>query len=272
MDDDGFALAIGVAIILLAAIFFLRAGFLWFFKKRSAGELTVMPYEAGVKMRAGAPVELLHPGRYHTWPAATTIQRVDLRQFTATVAGQEVLTADQMSLRVSAIAAFRVVDPKAYVVVAVQPTLRLHEEVQLALRRRVGAHKLDDLLSQRTLIETGMAEEIQPALAPMGMKVESVSVRDLTLTGPAKAAFADLWRAQKEGLAALERARGEQAALRALNNAARMLKGNPELMNLRLLQAIAGGPGKPAATVVLGGGGGLLPVSNNSASEPPPSE
>jgi regulator of protease activity HflC (stomatin/prohibitin superfamily) len=272
MSDDGFAAAIGVAIILLAAVFFARGILLWFFKKRRDGEVIVMPYEAGVKLHAGAAVDLLHPGRYHTWPAPITIQRVDLRQFTATVAGQEMLTADQMSLRVSAIAAFRVVDPKAYVVVAVQPTLRLHEEIQLALRRRVAAHKLNDLLAQRTLIETGMAEEIQPALAAMGLKVESVAVRDLTLTGPAKAAFADLWKAQKEGLAALERARGEQAALRALNNAARMLNGNPELMNLRLLQAVAGGPGKPAATVVLGGGGGLLPVSNNTASEPPPGE
>lgn len=272
MNDDGVAFAIGFAIILLAAIYFVRAAFLWFFKKRSAGEVTVMAYEAGVKFRAGAPAELLHPGRYHTWPGATTIQRVDLRQFTATVAGQEMLTADQMSLRVSAIAAFRVTDPKAYVVVAVQPTLRLHEEVQIALRRRVAAHKLDDLLAQRTQIEAGMAEEIQPALAAMGVKIDSVTVRDLTLTGPAKAAFADLWKAQKEGLAALERARGEQASLRALNNAARMLKGNPELMNLRLLQVVAGGPGKPAATVVLGGGGGLLPVSDNAASEPPPSE
>lgn len=272
MDDDGFAVAIGVAIVLLAAIYFVRAIFLWVLRKRRAGEVTVMAYEAGVKFRAGAPAELLHPGRYNTWPGETTIQRVDLRQFTTTVAGQEMLTVDQLSLRVSAIVPFRVIDPKAYVVFAVQPTLRLHEEVQLALRRRVGAHKLDDLLSQRTLIEAGMAEEIQPLLAPMGLKIESVSVRDVTLTGPTRAAFADLWKAQKEGLAALERARGEQAALRALNNAARMLKGNPELMNLRLLQAVAGGPGKPAATVVLGGGGGLLPVSNNAASETPPSE
>jgi regulator of protease activity HflC (stomatin/prohibitin superfamily) len=271
MDDGGLA-AIGVAVVLLAAIYFVRTGIVWFFRKRRGGEVTVMAYEAGVKFRGGAPAELLPPGRYHTWPDETTIQQVDLRQFSATVAGQEMLTADQMAVRISAIVPFKVVDPKAYVMVAVQPSLRLHEEVQLALRRRIAAHKLDDLLSQRTLIETGMAEEIQPALTAMGLKIESVAVRDLTLTGPAKAAFADLWKAQKEGLAALERARGEQAALRALNNAARMLKGNPELMNLRLLQAVAGGPGKPAATVVLGGGGGLLPVSDNAASEPPPSE
>ena len=60
----------------------------------------------------------------------------------------------------------------------------------------------------------------------------------------------------------VERARAEQASLRSLANSARMLKGNPELMNLRLLQALNGGPGKPAPTVVLGGAQGLMPVSS----------
>ena len=178
------------------------------------------------------------------------------------------LTADQLALRVTVLAHYRVNDPKAYVTMASTPTVRLHEEVQVALRRRVGAHKLDDILAQRSLIDEGLAAEIQPALTPLGIGVESVALRDFNLVGATKSAFADIWKAQKEGLAALERARGEQAALRALNNAARMLKGNPELMNLRLLQAVAGGPGKPAATVVLGGGGGLLPVSNNTDAPP----
>ena len=91
----------------------------------------------------------------------------------------------------------------------------------------------------------------------------------MALSGPARQAFADIWKAQKEGQAALERARAEQASLRSLANAARMLKGNPELMNLRLLQTLSGGPGKSAPTVVLGGAGGLLPVSPGAAETPP---
>jgi regulator of protease activity HflC (stomatin/prohibitin superfamily) len=146
--------------------------------------------------------------------------------------------------------------------VASSPSGQLYESVQVGLRVRVGAHKLDDLMANRALIDAGLADELAPALAPLGLTIEKLAVRDINLVGASKQAFADLWKAQKEGLAALERARGEQAALRALANAARMLKGNPELMNLRLLQALAGGPGKQAATVVLGGGAGLLPVSS----------
>ncbi len=261
MDDA--ALTIVAFILFIAAIIFARAAWIWAHKKREAGVFTIMAYEAGLKFRKGAFETVLGAGRYYTWPDPVTITKVDQRLFTATVAGQEILTADQLSLRVTILAHYRVIDPKAYITVASQPSLRLHEEVQIALRRRIGAQKLDDILAQRSLIDDGLAAEIQPILAPLGLKIESVALRDLTLIGAAKSAYADLWKAQKEGLAALERARGEQAALRALNNAARMLKGNPELMNLRLLQAVAGGPGKPAATVVLGGGGGLLPVSNN---------
>jgi regulator of protease activity HflC (stomatin/prohibitin superfamily) len=270
MDDvTQFAL---IALALIGAAFLVRGLIAGALTKRAAGVTTIMAYEAGVKFRRGAFEELLGPGRYFTWPAPVTITRVDLRQFTATVAGQEMLSADQMPLRLSAIATYRVIDPKAYVTVASSPASQLYESVQIGLRVRVGAHKLDDLMANRALIDTGLAEDLAPALAGLGLKLESVAVRDINLVGASKQAFADLWKAQKEGLAALERARGEQAALRALANAARMLKGNPELMNLRLLQAVVGGPGRPAATVVLGGGGGLLPVSANADAPPPVEE
>lgn len=249
------------AILLIAALFLLRGLIGGLLKKRASGVTTIMAYEAGVKFREGAFEAVLGPGRYFTWPAPVTITRVDLRQFTSTVAGQEMLTADQMPLRVSAIAVWRVSDPKAYVSVSSLPSGRVYEEVQLALRRRVGAHKLDDLMADRALLDGGLVEELAGALATLGIKLDSISARDVTLVGASKQAFADLWKAQKEGLAALERARGEQAALRALANAARLLKGNPELMNLRLLQALAGGPGKPAPTVVLGGASGITPIS-----------
>ncbi len=76
-----------------------------------------------------------------------------------------------------------------------------------------------------------------------------------------------------EAVASLERARGEQASLRALSNAARLLKGNPELMNLRVLQALSAGPGKAAPTIILSGGSGIVPVSTSAgASEAEPDQ
>jgi hypothetical protein len=140
--------------------------------------------------------------------------------------------------------------------------MQLYQILQTALRERVAARKLDDLLADRAALVAGMADALQPEAAALGYELRAVKLLDLTLVGPAKQAYADLWKAQKEGLAALERARGEQSALRALANAARMLKGNPELMNLRLLQSLAGAPGKAPPTVVLGGASGLLPVAS----------
>jgi regulator of protease activity HflC (stomatin/prohibitin superfamily) len=143
----------------------------------------------------------------------------------------------------------------------------MYEDIQLELRRRTAAVALDELMADREKVMSGFTAAIAEGVRKMGIELASVDLRDLSLAGPAKQAFADIWKAQKDGQAALERARGEQASLRSLANAARMLKGNPELMNLRLLQALAGGPGKPAPTVVLGGGAGLFPVSSGQGSE-----
>jgi hypothetical protein len=91
-------------------------------------------------------------------------------------------------------------------------------------------------------------------------------VRDLMLPADIRRVATEAARVKFEAAASLERARGEQAALRALNNAARLLKGNPELMNLRVLQALSASNGKTAPTLVLSGGAGILPV------QPPPGD
>ncbi|MFT3988485.1 hypothetical protein [Aestuariivirga sp.] len=91
-------------------------------------------------------------------------------------------------------------------------------------------------------------------------------MRDVMLSAETRKLYSEFERARLEGLAALERARGEQASLRSLANAARMLKGNPELMNLRLLQALQGQPGKAPPTLVLGASSGILPVSPDEES------
>ena len=99
----------------------------------------------------------------------------------------------------------------------------------------------------------------------MGVEIERVSLRALRLPPETRRLYAEIERARLEGQAALERARGEQAALRSLANAARMLKGNPELMNLRVLQALSAANGKRPPTLVLGQGS-LLPIDHEAAS------
>ncbi|MDX2233071.1 MAG: slipin family protein [Hyphomonadaceae bacterium] len=263
MDALFDALTALVGLAVLAFVAWLAFGGAW--AKRRKGMVTVYDYEAGLKFERGKLVETLPPGRYATWPAPVEIERVDLREQSITVAGQEILTQDNLPVRVSALVRWKVADAPAFKRAGANVYARLHEATQLVLRRRIGRHALDALLAERAVLDEGFAAELAAEIPDWGVAVLGAAVRDLNLVGPAKQAYADLWRAQKEGLAALERARGEQAALRALANAARMLKGNPELMNLRLLAALQGQPGKAAPTVVLGGAGGLLPVSKDAA-------
>jgi regulator of protease activity HflC (stomatin/prohibitin superfamily) len=260
-----------VTLIVFGAIaLFAWLGVAGYLRNRKANVVTVYDYEAGLKFVQGKLVETLPPGRYIKGgflSAAddTIIERVDMREQTFAVAGQEILTQDNLPVRVTVVVRWRIGDAALQKRTAASPATRLYETVQVFLRKRVGVTTLDALLADREQVTAGAVGELEAEAAKAGLVLIAIDMRDLTLVGGAKQAYADLWRAQKEGLSALERARGELAALRTLANAARMLKGNPELMNLRLLQALNGQPGKAAPTVVLGGGGGLLPVSRDPA-------
>lgn len=256
-------IAIGVLAILiaLAAVFVVPA----MIKSRQAKRIVVNDFETALLVRRGAVDRVLGPGQYSTWLTDDQILRYDMRETTLQVAGQEALTKDLLPVRLTLTARYRIADARVYRAVHPNPALRIYEEAQFELRRRLAAVTLDELMADRDRLMAGFLDVLAPVAQSVGMEVKAVDLRDLTLAGPAKQAFADIWKAQKEAQAALERARGEQASLRSLANAARMLKGNPELMNLRLLQALAGGPGKPAPTIVLGGGAGLLPVSAGAA-------
>lgn len=234
------------------------------------GVVTVYDYEAGLKFVRGKLVEALPPGRYQTWARETIIERVDLRGQSLAISGQEILTQDNLPVRVTVIVAWKIADPLLYKRAVANVTTRLYEMAQVILRKRIGALTLDAVLADRSTIDAGAVAEFATDAAAMGVTITGFDMRDITLVGAAKQAFSDIWRAQKEGLAALERARGEQAALRSLANAARMLKGNPELMNLRVLQALQGQAGKTAPTVILGGAPGLVPVSKDAAPDSDP--
>lgn len=239
------------------------------FKAMNKGEVTVYDYEVGIKYVDGKIAELLPAGHYRKRHDNIIIERIDMRESSLTIASQEVLSKDNMPVRVTVIVRSKISDALVHKRASAAPATRLYESAQVLLRKRIGALDLETILADRTVIDRDAVAELQAAIGPIGIEVIGFDMRDITLVGVAKQAYADLWRAQKEGLAALERARGEQAALRSLSNAARMLKGNPELMNLRVLQALQGQQGKASPTVILGGAPGLLPVSKDAAPETP---
>ena len=178
------------------------------------------------------------------------------------VQAQEVLTADGFAVKLGALLEWRIVDAhRHYVFTGGNPaaqgwTQHLLAPMQLGLRTAASTRTLDELLAIRTdagALEAAMLPAVAAKVAEAGGAVDRLGLRDLILPAEVRRMVTEAERARREGLAALERARGEQAALRSLANAARLLRGNPELQALRTLQALSSvAPGRPAPTLVLG--------------------
>jgi regulator of protease activity HflC (stomatin/prohibitin superfamily) len=142
----------------------------------------------------------------------------------------------------------------------------LYNTAQLALRSTVSGIAAEALLTQRLDFAPQLLARVQPDAAKIGITIQAVEVRDVMLPADLKRAFGDVLKAKQEGHAAVERARGESAALRNLANAARVLDGNPALMNLRVLQSLATAQ-NAGNTLVLGMPGGFVPLKNGKASQ-----
>lgn len=256
-----------LAILALGAVLALQA---W--KMVRARRVTIYPWEAGLLYREGRFDRVLDAGRHTAGLWGREIHRIPTTRQIATLPAQEVLTADGFPVKLSVIVQYRITDPR----LAQESTGGawagvLHAAVQLALRAPVQSRGLDAVLADRGALEAEFLPPIQQAAAAHGLTVDSVALRDLVLPAEIRRMVTEVERARREGLAALERARGEQAALRSLANAARLMKGNPELHALRVLQALQAAPGKQAPTLVLGAGT-ILPVATGGAepAAPPP--
>ncbi len=165
------------------------------------------------------------------------------------VPSQEILTSDGATVRVTVAAVVTIVDADT-TVRAGEWRSRFHVEVQQALRAAVTTVGLEDLVANRTQLDGTLREALTAPAASMGLAVSQLGVRDLVVLGEPRRLLADVVAARLAGQAALERARGETAALRNLANAAALLKENPELYRLRLLQEISSSEGN---TFVVGG-------------------
>jgi regulator of protease activity HflC (stomatin/prohibitin superfamily) len=196
---------------------------------------------------------------------------MDLRKTSLVVAGQDVLTADNVGLKLSLVVIYQVVDP----VKAAHETQNWHGDLynaaQLALRGVVSGVAVEALLNQRLEIGAQLLARVQAKTAKIGINVHSVEVKDVMFPAELKRAFGEVLKSKQEGQAALERARGESAALRNLANAAKLLEGNPALLNLRLMQSLSAAQ-TAGNTLVLGMPGGFVPLKNGKpgpAPEPP---
>jgi regulator of protease activity HflC (stomatin/prohibitin superfamily) len=212
--------------------------------------IVVQEWERVLRYVDGRFTEELGPGAYRRRVRRATVVRVDLRPWLATVAGQEVLTADGVSVRMSVLARCRVVHTRRWHEAAPAPYDLLYAALQLATRDAVAARTLDELLAARAGLGSQLGEAAGQSAAEVGVALDDVAVRDLMVPAELRRAAVEAATARAQGLAALERARSEVAATRALANAAKLVSDNPALLQLRTLQAVEAG----GATVVLSAG------------------
>ena len=211
--------------------------------------VVVYEFERGLRYTRGKFSGILAPGFYWSVQHLSDVRKVDIRPVFAPVAGQEVLSSDGVALKVSLAAKYEVADPAVAINKVENFRDALHIELQLALRQIIGSAPIDDLLAGRQQIGTKLQERVAEKTPSFGLKLLSVEIRDIMFPGELKKIFTQVVRARQEGLAALEKARGETAALRNLSNAAQLVERNPYLMQLRLLQVLGQQSGN---TVVLG--------------------
>ncbi|MDQ7821570.1 MAG: slipin family protein [Candidatus Eremiobacteraeota bacterium] len=212
-------------------------------------KVTVYEYQRGLKYCNGRCTEVLEAGSYWIYTRTTRIDLIDVRPRFATVPGQEILSSDGVALKVSVAARYEITDAAKAVNHEENYATALYLMIQLAMREIVGSFSIDDLLRERARLNAALLEAAAPKALELGLTLHSAAIKDITFPGDLKKIFAQVVNARHEGLAALEKARGETAALRNLANAGRLMEKNPSLLYLRMIQALESSKGN---TLLLG--------------------
>jgi regulator of protease activity HflC (stomatin/prohibitin superfamily) len=232
--------------------------------RRLFARVVVYDYQRAVLYRRGRRVRMLEAGVYWIVRGVSAVTIVDVRSRVAVVAGQEILTADSVPLRVSVTLRYRVARPEQSIEAAAVFTETLHAETQLVLRDLVAAVAAEEVLPQRRRLADGLRTALASRAAALGLELEDIGVRDITFPPPLKQLFAQVVEARQAAQAALEKARGETAVLRHLANVARLLESNPALVTLRMLDAAAHGRG----TIVVGVPSAMLAMPGSGPERP----
>jgi regulator of protease activity HflC (stomatin/prohibitin superfamily) len=232
-------------------------------RKSPLKRIIVYEHQKALRYRKGHYAGTLGPGQYWTISSSSSIVPVDVRTEFITIQGQDVLSADGVTLKVSLAAEFEVADPNVAINKIANFRTSLYLSLQMSLREIVSSQKIDAVLENRAGISAKLMELTSKKASELGLRLISADVKDIMFPGEMKKAFAQVVKAQKEGQAALERARGETAALRSLANAARTMDDNPNLLQLRALQALADSSGN---TLVLGLPNGAVPFPKHEKS------
>lgn len=198
----------------------------------------VTEYERGVIFRLGRLVGARGPGLFLIIPFIDRMVKVDLRVVTMDVPSQEVITKDNVTVRVNAVVYFRVVDPEASVVKVLDHIRATSQISQTTLRNVLGQSELDELLTQREKLNQMLQKIIDEHTDPWGVKVSTVEIKEVELAEEMKRSMAAQAEAERERRAKIIHAEGELQASEKLAQAAAIIGREPSAIQLRFLSTL----------------------------------
>jgi regulator of protease activity HflC (stomatin/prohibitin superfamily) len=208
-------------------------------------------YERGIVFRLGRLLpQPKGPGLFLLIPIVDRMVKVDLRTVTLNIPPQEVITKDNVPVRVNAVAYFRIVEPKDAIVQVENFMVATSQVAQTTLRSVLGQHLLDELLSERDKINAILQGIIDEATSPWGIKVSIVEVKDVEIPTGMQRAMARQAEAERERRAKVIAAEGEFQASERLKDAANVIEDHPVALQLRYLQTLLDLSGSPTATII----------------------
>ena len=198
----------------------------------------VAEYERGVIFRLGRLVGARGPGLFFIIPLVDRMVKVDLRIVTMDVPAQEVITKDNVTVRVNAVIYFRVVDPEASVVKVLDHIRATSQIAQTTLRNVLGQSELDELLASREKLNQMLQQIIDEHTDPWGVKVSTVEIKEVELAETMRRSMAAQAEAERERRAKIIHAEGELQASEKLAEAGTIIAKEPVTLQLRYLQTL----------------------------------
>ena len=195
-------------------------------------------YERGVIFRLGRLIGAKGPGIFFIIPGIDKMLRISLRLVTMDIPPQDVITRDNVSIKVNAVVYFRVMDPNKAVVEVENYLYATSQLAQTTLRSVVGQAELDELLSQREKINMTLQDILDKHTEPWGIKVSLVETKQVDLPEEMRRAIARQAEAERERRAKIIHAEGEAQAAEKLAEAAKVISVNPAAIQLRFLQTL----------------------------------
>jgi regulator of protease activity HflC (stomatin/prohibitin superfamily) len=202
---------------------------------------TIYQYQKGLRFNDGKLVAKLDAGHYRYFAKRSSIEVFDMRKRALQLSGQEILTKDNIGIRITVVGQIQITDVEKIMQTTESYMADVYAVAQLSLRDAVAEVTLDALLASKSVLDQKIQNDVAAKCSELGVAVSGLAVRDIMLPANLKKAYGGVLEAQKDALRNVEKARGEQAVLRSLANSSKLYSENPSLLQARVIQALATG-------------------------------